>query len=163
MTTPPRFLPNRPLPSYAFVPGQHPHPESDPAGHSYGHQRTVAAPFDATAWQSSQEYLRGLDLFNAGYYWECHVEFESLWVACGRTGLPASFFKGLIALAAAGVKHQEKREPGLKSHARRASAYFREVQAVQPLYAGLNLADLIAMAESIEATGWRAELFLQCE
>jgi hypothetical protein len=49
-------------------------------------------------------YLRGIDLFNFGYWWESHEAWEGLWRACGRRGPAADFLKGLIKLAAAGVK-----------------------------------------------------------
>ena len=38
-----RYCPNRPLPPYRFVPGLHPHPTRNPAGHSFGR----AAPLHA--------------------------------------------------------------------------------------------------------------------
>jgi len=62
-----------------------------------------------------------IDLFNGGYYWESHVALESLWIACGRKGIVADFLKGLIKLAAAGVKGLEGKPEGVKSHSGRAS------------------------------------------
>ena len=32
---PPRWLPQKSLPPYAYLPGKNPHPVRDPAGHSY--------------------------------------------------------------------------------------------------------------------------------
>lgn len=75
----PRLVPNEPFPPYSFVPGRFPHPESDPTGHSYGFVRSPTTPLDPKRWQESRTYLYGLDLFNAGFYWESHVAFE----ACG--------------------------------------------------------------------------------
>ena len=116
-----RLIPDRPFPAYAFVPGRCPHPISDPAGHSFGASPAPSAPVKPEQWAANPTYLYGLDLFNAGYYWESHVEFESLWMACGRQGVVAAFLKGLIQLAAAGVKHGEGRPVGVKSHAGRAA------------------------------------------
>ena len=56
------------------------------------------------SWSQSHDYLLGCDLFNHGYYWEAHETWEGLWNACGRSGTTADFLKGLIKLAAAGVK-----------------------------------------------------------
>src|SRR4051812_21882207 len=72
-----RLLPDLPLPSSPFVPGRAPHPFSDPAGHSFGQRETEPTELDPDQWMRNRVYLRGLDLFNAGYYWESHVEFES--------------------------------------------------------------------------------------
>src|SRR4051794_8628832 len=122
-----RLIPDEPLPPYSYVPGRFPHPESDPAGHSYGRPRPTPPQLDPENWRSSWAYLRGLDLFNAGFYWESHVEWEGLWLACGRRGVVAEFLKGLIKLAAAGVKHREPVPAGVRSHANRAADHWRKV------------------------------------
>src|SRR5262245_31357021 len=98
-----------------------PHPQSDPAGHSYGRHVTPSAVIDDTDWDQSATYLHAIDLFNHGYYWEAHEAWESLWHACGRGGPVADLLKGLIKLAAAGVKVREGRPAGVASHARRAT------------------------------------------
>jgi hypothetical protein len=153
-----RLWPTEPFPPYAFIPGRHPHPESDPAGHSFGKPRGTPAPLDPTSWTTCREYLRGLDLFNYRFYWESHVEWESLWLACGRQGSVAAFLQGLIRLAAAGVKHAEEKPEGVQSHARRAAQRWREVaQARQEdSLLGFSLAGLICLAETIAQEGWPA-------
>jgi hypothetical protein len=149
------------LPPYAFVPGRFPHPVSDPAGHSFG--TTPARPAQLTPgnWCASQPYLYGLDLFNAGYYWESHVAWEGLWLACGRTGLVADFLKGLIKLAAAGVKHLEGRPAGVHSHARRAAELWRRtadaLTGKEEGFLGFRPSELIALAERICRDGWPDE------
>src|SRR2546423_1345886 len=147
-----RFVPEQPLPPYSYVPGRFPHPTSDPAGHSYGVEPPKLAPFDPSAWQHHKTYLYGIDLFNYQYYWESHVEFESLWLACGRSGATADFLKGLIKLAAAGVKHLEGKPQGVKSHAGRAAGHWREVArrpgGAEP-FLGFRLPELIEVAEKI--------------
>jgi uncharacterized protein len=114
-----------PWPAYAFVPGgPWPHPTSSPQGHSFGlaaHDRT---PIVGDAWDSSPAYLRGAALFNAGYYWEAHEAWESLWHAHGRKGATADVIKALIKLAAAGVKVRERQPHGVITHSRRASTLF---------------------------------------
>lgn len=161
----PRLLPDEPLPPYTFVPGRFPHPESDPAGHSNGRKRE-RVEFDPQHWTTSRPYLFGLDLFNAGYYWESHVEFESLWNAAGRQGAVADFFKGLIHLAAAGVKHLEGVPAGVTGHARRAAALFRQVApaaaAHDGRFLGMQLGDLIALSEAIDQRGWPTQTSGRC-
>jgi uncharacterized protein len=122
--TPPSSAPrytSRDLPSYSYVPGQHPHPVSDPRGHSYGHAPEVALALDETNWPTNLAWLWAIDLFNYGFYWEAHEAWEGLWHAAGRRGPKADFLKGLIKLAAAGVKAREGRPEGVRLHAGRAA------------------------------------------
>lgn len=158
---PPCFVPDEALPPYAFVPGRHPHPESDPAGHSFGRPRPVVQPLDADRWSTCRPYLRGLDLFNHGFYWESHVEFESLWLAAGRHGEAADFLKGLIHLAAAGVKHLEGKPAGIQSHARRAGELWKNLAtdsgASRPTRLGFPIESLVEIAESLHNQGWPAQ------
>ena len=70
------------------------------------------------------DFRFGVDLFNHGYYWEAHEVWEGLWHACGRKGTLADFLKGLIRLAAAGVKAREGNPTGVIRHARRAEELF---------------------------------------
>src|SRR5581483_4448923 len=110
-----------------FVPGRTPHPKSDPAGHSYGVKAPPVAPLDPERWRECQPYLYGLDLFNGQFYWEAHEQFEALWHAAGRSGVVADFLKGLIQLAATGVKHLEGRPVGVTSHAARAAELWQGI------------------------------------
>jgi hypothetical protein len=154
----PRLIPEERLPPYAFVPGRFPHPESDPAGHSFGVDRGAAEPLDPDRWQASRPYLYGFDLFNNGFYWESHVTWESLWLAAHRKGPVADFLKGLIRLAAAGVKHAEGRPRGVASHAARAAELWQQVGRAlgseKTPFAGFLLTSLIALAEAIGREGW---------
>jgi hypothetical protein len=87
---------------------------SDPQGHSFGAHPAPAERFDPDQWPLCRAYLYGVDLFNHGYYWEAHEAWEALWHACGRTGSTGWFLKGLIKLAAAGVKADDARFMGLR-------------------------------------------------
>jgi hypothetical protein len=153
-----RLDPEAPFPAYAYVPGRLPHPTSDPAGHSFGTTASPTEPVDPVRWADSRAYLRGFDLFNAGYYWEAHEVWEALWRACGQRSSTANLLKGLIQLAAAGVKVREGRPRGVASLATRAAGYFRE--AAQALGVqrslGLSLPELIVAAERVarQAESW---------
>ncbi len=146
-----RLVPDEPLPSYAFVPGRHPHPVSDAAGHSHGHSPQRPAPLDPTAWGDSAAYCFGLDLFNHGYYWEAHEQWEGLWHACGRHGVTATLLKALIQLAAAGVKVREGRPEGVRTHAARAAELLELVarEVATERYLGLALADVRRQALTV--------------
>jgi hypothetical protein len=153
-----RLVPQRPFPPYTFVPGQAPHPLSDPAGHSFGNRPALPAVLDPEHWQACEAYLYGLDLFNAGYYWECHEALEGLWHAAGRKGVLADCLKGLIKLAAAGVKHLEGKPAGVTSHACRAAQLWRDAAQSRGLatdpFLGLRLDSLVQLAEAVCQSGW---------
>ena len=156
-----RLLADEPFPPYAFIPGRTPHPTSDPAGHSFGVTPVVPAAIEPERWHECRPYLYGIDLFNGQYYWESHVAWESLWLACGRTGVVADFLKGLIKLAAAGVKTLEGTPAGVKSHSGRAAELWRTVigslGTEDELFMGFRLRELIGVAEEIHRMDWPSE------
>lgn len=147
----PRYLPNVAFPPYTYVPGRTPHPISDPAGHMHGDE-PEPADLDVENWQTCTAYLRGIDLFNHGYYWEAHESWEALWHAAGRQGPIADFLKGLIKLAAAGVKSREGSATGQERHAHRAAALLRQAAVSHELIQqsrvmGLNVQEIAQHAE----------------
>ncbi len=125
MTKVPRYCPDRALPPYSYVPGLSPHPASDPRGHSFGQHEPPTEPLDEFSHQGNATYCYAIDLFNHGFYWEAHEAWEALWHAAGRLGTTAEFLKGLIKLAAAGVKAREGRAAGVRQHAQRAAELLR--------------------------------------
>jgi uncharacterized protein len=139
------------LPPYAFVPGgPYPHPTSSPDGHSYRDREPHVPPIEADAWRDSPAYLRGVALFNAGYYWEAHEAWEALWHAHGRKGPTADVLKALIKLAAAGVKVREGQPHGVSTHAARAAALFEAVYASGTArLLGLDLAEWALVAKRV--------------
>jgi len=129
---PRRLVPELPFPPYSYVTGRNPHPTRDSAGHSYGVPLMPCPTPDPNLWRDCRPYLFGLDLFNHGYYWEAHEVWENVWHSCGRMGPAADFIKGLIKLAAAGVKAREGRPEGVRRHARRAAELFTQVAGDLP-------------------------------
>lgn len=94
------------LPPYRYVPGLHPHPLRDPAGHSFKPRAALArhprwAPDD---WPQLDSWLYGTDLFNAFYFWEAHEAWEALWASAERGSAPFLLLQGLIQIAAALIK-----------------------------------------------------------
>ncbi len=147
---PPRLVPELPLPPYSYVTGRFPHPLSDPAGHSFGQSPAKPAAIDPARWRDSRDYCHAVDLFNHGFYWESHEVWEGLWHAAGRRGVEADFLKGLIKLAAAGVKAREGRLDGVQRHAVRAGQLFAatrgQLAAADARFLGLDLDALVAIA-----------------
>lgn len=148
-----RYAPEMPFPAYAFVPGQHPHPVTDTRGHSFSHRPVVPSPLEPRAAFDSREFRFAVDLFNSGYYWEAHETWEQLWVVAGRTGVVADFLKGLIKLAAAGVKAREGKPVGVQRHVTRAAELLESVRQCQPAeslqFASINLDDLLREARPL--------------
>jgi hypothetical protein len=140
------------LPPYTHVPGRTPHPINDPAGHSYGKPPDDSPPPTLTDWRQSASLRHGAELFEAGYYWEAHETWEQAWVAAGRRGTIADFLKGLIKLAAAGVKIYEGQPTGVQRHATRAAELFTAVrQELGDTVLGYSLPKLIALARTLAA------------
>ncbi len=116
----PKRYSDRPLPPYSHVPGLTPHPVSDPRGHMHGDEEEDPPALSPDDWERSPTFLYAIDLFNYGFYWEAHEAWEQLWIAAGRVGPTADFLKGLIKLAAAGVKLREGNSEGVLRHGKRA-------------------------------------------
>jgi hypothetical protein len=73
----------------------------------------------------------------------------------------ADCLKGLIKLAAAGVKHREGKPQGVSSHARGAAKLFRRVarslESSNEPFLGLGLQELIDLAVQLCEEGWPLE------
>jgi hypothetical protein len=158
-----RLVPDQPFPPYAYIPTRFPHPVRDPEGHSYEkwHEKvdcsilgTVPIRGQSPSWRKCRSYLYGIDLFNHGYYWEAHDAWESDWLACGRKGVTADFLKGLIKLAAAGVKAREARKRRVQQQAKRAEELFLQITLAvgspKSRYMGLSLTQLINFAKRLQ-------------
>ena len=146
-----RYVPDKPLPPYAYVPGWFPHPTRDPNGHSYGAVIEHPEPPDPENWRSCRPYFCAVDLFNHGYFWEAHEAWEELWNASPRFGPTRHFLQGLIRLAASAVKAREGNTRGVQRHSRRAAQLFRETAAdgASDEYMGLSLGELIRLANKL--------------
>jgi uncharacterized protein len=105
VNAPPRYQPLRPLPPYAYVPGRNPHPTRANDGHSHGAAEVTMPHLPAERWAENDAYLWGVDLYNAGYFWEAHEAWEGLWRAApARDVAQRRFLQGLIQCAAACLK-----------------------------------------------------------
>lgn len=156
-----RYAPEIPFPPYSYVSGHWPHPLREPTGHSFGTTHMPVVLPDQAAWHSCREYCYAVDLWNAGYYWEAHEQWEALWHAAGRKGPAADLFKSLIKLAAAGVKVREGRPEGVSRHLRRALELWKVVTAqlerkqsfsLQSRYWGLQWQELFDLHKNLLQT-----------
>lgn len=136
----PDRLTDRTLPRYRHVPGRTPHPTRHPDGHSFEVNEPVLPDLNTHPWQDCEPYHYGLDLFNEGYWWECHEVLEALWHAAG-IGTPAGHvLQAIIQCAAAHLKTRTGQLAGarrLLNHAR------KHVQWAADFQLGLDLAAMI--------------------
>ena len=157
-----RLLPSAELPPYTFVPGsESPHPYRDPRGHS--HDKKGQRPpktLDPNSWADNRHYLLAIDLFNNGYYWEAHEEWERLWRVTGPDTTVGRFLKGLIKLSAAGVKVRESSIHGVRRHAASAGEVFADVAAESSseFYCGLEFTKLQFAADRAAQLSYKQEL-----
>lgn len=127
---PVRLLPSAELPKYTYVPGSgSPHPLRDPRGHSHNRKYPNPPALTAETWAENRAFLWGIDLFNMGFYWEAHEEWERLLRSTTVDTVPGKFLKGLIKLSAAGVKVRERSLHGVRRHAASAGEVFADVAA----------------------------------
>ena len=139
----PRYS-QRPFPAYRYVPGLHPHPQRDPAGHSYQPRPTLArhAPWRPQDWQALEDWLYGVDLFNHFFFWEAHEAWEGLWAVAPRATPPSLVLQGLIQIAAALLKTHMQVIAGARVLSAEGLKKLREVAPVEPRLLGLDLGDV---------------------
>jgi predicted metal-dependent hydrolase len=119
----------------------------DPRGHAYGAEAAPAVtdPLDEAGWRSHHGYLLAVDLFNSGYFWECHEALEAPWRLAGRGSAVGERLQGLIQLAGAMLKHAVGDRRGARRLAARGARRLRSGPAVR-----LGL-DGPALAAAVEA------------
>ena len=116
--------------SSTFIPGSTtPHPYRHPDGHSYKKKGPSSKPLSNETWADNRSFLLALDLFNVGYYWEAHEEFDRLLKITCPDELIGRFLKGLFKLAAAGLKVRENSIHGVRRHAASSGEVFADVAA----------------------------------
>ena len=143
--TPQRYLPERPFPAYAFLPGRDPHPTRDPRGHSYSEPESTPSIWrPAEEWRENHEYLFGCDLYNQGFLWEAHEAWEDIWHPSKHDATQAEFLQGLIQCSAASLKIPMEQPGGLLKLTENGTARLEEVlRSEGASYMGLDLSDFI--------------------
>jgi len=118
-----RRLPHHALPTMTFVNGRSPRPAVGWADH---------IPPD-------EQFAYGCDLFEAGCYFEAHELWESCWQRARRAAAPEDhdddddvrLLRGLIHLAAAGVKLLADKPDSRQRHVERAAVLWSGTGAAQ--------------------------------
>ncbi len=75
----------------------------------------------ADRWAENEDFLFGVDLFNAGYFWEAHTYWERLWALEETPPEIRRFLRSLIQTAAACLKVRQGRTAGARKLLGRAS------------------------------------------
>jgi predicted metal-dependent hydrolase len=93
---------------------------------------------------SPEELLQlGVDLYNAGHYWNAHEAWEEVWLESERP--LRNFYQGLIQLTAAFVHVTRKEHPG---SVRLLDSGIEKLEAYPASYMGLDLARLVEGAKA---------------
>ena len=97
---------------------------------------------------------RGIELFNAGRYWDAHEAWEEAWMP-DRRGPDSGFYKGLIQVAAGCLHYTRHNRRGTVNKWRSGADYLRAYPAV---YRQVALGPLIRsvdrMLAAMEADAW---------
>jgi hypothetical protein len=126
------------MPTRAYIPGQTPHADK-PESHES----------EAEVWDGREEslggaedYLWGVDLFNAGFYWEAHEVWEELWKRAPSSSRSRAFLQGLIQCAAASLKAASGQWPACQTLTDKALARFSALhEPDRARYQGVDLPD----------------------
>lgn len=159
--SPARLLPTAELPDYTFIPGADlPHPIRDPKGHSYGRKGRTSKPLTPENWAENRNFLLAIDYFNHGYYWEANDEFDRLLRASEADSPAGRFLKGLVKMAAAGLKVREHSIHGVRRHAASAGEVFADVAAEvgSDYFCGLEFTALQFAADRAAQLSYRQKL-----
>lgn len=98
---------------------------------------------------------RGLELFNAGRFWDAHEAWEESWMP-DRHGPDGDFYKGLIQLAAGYLHASRRNRRGALNKLRGGAGY---LERYRPNHLGVDVesavtAALAAAAEIETGASW---------
>ena len=144
---PPLFLPDESFPPYRFVPGHTPHPFKQEGGYLFGQKHDPPPYFAAAEWRSNRAYLRGLDFFNRGWWWEAHEEWEAFWKVCrDRDDAQHGLLQALIQFAAASLNVERGHVSAAGRLLSSSLEHLQRAGRAGPRLCGLDLDDIGAAA-----------------
>jgi predicted metal-dependent hydrolase len=79
----------------------------------HGMVEPAATPLSQLPAAENDDFLFGVDLFNAGYYWEAHTRWERLWGVENEPRL-RRFLQSIIQTAAACLKVRQEQKGGAR-------------------------------------------------
>lgn len=105
------------------------------------------------ALEGDAAWAYGVDLFNAGYFWEAHEIWEPLWRAAPEGGVERVAMKALIQIAASLLKRRGGNERAARRLAERAARAIESVGA--PRFRGVELSGIARAAQEAGAVAIR--------
>jgi hypothetical protein len=153
VTTPstPRYSPEA-FPPYAYRPGTTPHPRRDPEGHSRELPEPSLDAWQPDQWRSNQAWLRAVDLYNHGFWWEAHELLEALWQAAGRDSPHAVFVQGFLQVGAAFLNREQARSSA-RLQAEKGLARMAVILIEAPNYMGIDVVQFNAAVRASFSIG----------
>jgi hypothetical protein len=80
----------------------------------YRMEESPARPLTKEGWAANEDFLFGVDLFNAGYFWEAHTFWERLWALGDTPPEIRRVLRSIIQTAAACLKVRQERHAGAR-------------------------------------------------
>jgi len=157
----PRLCPSRDFPPYRYVRGVNPHPVRDPKGHMHGDTESEPAPISRDSWRKSNDYLFGIDLYHAGYFWEAHEAWEGPWKRAEPDSIEYNLLQALILNTAAQLKAHQGNARGARTRSRNARWRLARIRAKgfdgpENRLFGLDIAELIEQINRHYAPVWES-------
>jgi predicted metal-dependent hydrolase len=92
--------------------------------------------------QDDPRFLKGIDEFNQGLFFECHETLEEIWLE--EHGEERSFYQGIIQIAAGYFKLQQGVPAGAIKLWRSG---LEKLEPYRPVYLGINVGSFINAAK----------------
>jgi predicted metal-dependent hydrolase len=134
-----------PLPPYRFRPGSNRHPRQQTGEHLPAAAFTPLNPTNACL-ATHETFRYALDLFNYGFYWECHEALEYLWRKTAKGTPLNTLLQAMIMLAASRLKWLGNSRESSARFARKAGD---KLASLPEEFPGIDIAALRDMAESL--------------
>jgi predicted metal-dependent hydrolase len=94
--------------------------------------------------QDDPRFIKGIEEFNNGLYFECHETLEEIWLE--EHGEERKFYQGIIQIAAGYYKLEQGVPAGALKLWRMG---MEKLQAYSPVYLGVNVDALVAASAPI--------------
>ena len=91
------------------------------------------------AWMTNEIWLYGVDLFNAGYFWEATEIWEKLWSRMDKQSPAAVFLQGLMMANGGILKAHCKEIDGVRAFWEQADGRFAQCATVRKELWGLKV------------------------
>ena len=109
--------------------------------------------FPAEDWRANEDYLFGVDLYNAGFLWEAHEAWEGLWHSAKHDALQAEHLQGLIQCTAAALKVRMEQPRGLAALSKLGTERLERVTSeARGSYMGLDVAAFVEAFRAFAAS-----------